>query len=238
MRISPWAVLATFATLALRAQRPEFEVVAIKPVDRLLRPGPPKVDPGRVIYPRINLKSLIMRAYKVNNYQLNGPSWLEDLDPYSFSAKLPDGASYEQVPEMLQAMLAERFGLKVHWESQIQPVYGLVVGKGGPKLTPADLTKATVGADGKPARTLEFNTLGHSIFRATTLIPGYFDIDIKVNPEELEGLRKIWGTSLAEDSPYASLFTALQALGLKLESRKAPVEHLIIERALRVPTEN
>ncbi len=261
--ISTWMVLATFAALALRAQtgdaRPAFEVVSIKPVDKGWRPGPPMVDPGRVIYPRTNLKSLIMRAYKIKNYQLNGPSWLEELQAYSFSAKLPDGASQELVPAMLQAMLADRFGLKVHWETQSQTVYALVAGKSGPKLTPSDLSKAPSGADGKPARSIEFNTFGHLVFRATTVaqfaeglsvevgrpvlnmteIPGYFDIEINVNPADLEGLRKMWGSDLsAGDSPYSSLFTALQALGLKLETRKAPIDHLIIDSALKVPTEN
>ena len=38
---------------------------------------------------------------------------------------------------MLQALLAERFKLTAHRESKEQPVYALVVAKGGPKLTPA-----------------------------------------------------------------------------------------------------
>jgi uncharacterized protein (TIGR03435 family) len=52
-------------------------------------------------------------------------------------AKIPDGASNDQVPQMLQSMLAERFKLLMHRESKEQPVYGLVVAKTGSKLQPA-----------------------------------------------------------------------------------------------------
>jgi uncharacterized protein (TIGR03435 family) len=35
-----------------------------------------------------------------------------------------------------------------------------------------------------------------------------------------------------------TLFTAVEALGLKLDSRKAPLEMLVIDQALKTPTEN
>ncbi len=36
--------------------------------------------------------------------------------------------------ELLQQLLADRFGLRVHHESKEMPVYALVVGTGGPKM--------------------------------------------------------------------------------------------------------
>src|SRR5205814_5568237 len=56
---------------------------------------------------------------------------------FDILAKMPEGATKEQVPEMLQALLAERFQLKVHRENREQSIYALVVGKGGPKLKEA-----------------------------------------------------------------------------------------------------
>ena len=47
-----------------------------------------------------------------------------------------------------------------------------------------------------------------------------------------EALRLLDGVS--EDS----LFAGLQALGLKLENRKAPLEVLVVDHVLRAPTEN
>ncbi len=49
-------------------------------------------------------------------------------------AKMPDGSTKEQVPDMLKALLAERFKLVIHQESKEHAMYALIVGKGGPKL--------------------------------------------------------------------------------------------------------
>src|SRR5580700_3228701 len=155
--VSAWTVLVP-AAIGLRAQtvepRPAFEVVSITPRDNNRRPGPPRIDPGRVSYPNASLKFLIMRAYDIANYQLNAPSWLDEPNSFSFSAKIPEGVSDKQIPAMLQTMLADRFGLKVHWESRVQPVFALVVGKGGSKLKTSDLSVAESGPDGRPASSL------------------------------------------------------------------------------------
>ena len=79
------------------------------------------------------LKNLIQSAYRVKSYQVSGPAWL-DSERFEIIAKLPEGASQEQVPEMLQKLLQERFGLKLHRETKELPIYALVVGKNGPKL--------------------------------------------------------------------------------------------------------
>jgi uncharacterized protein (TIGR03435 family) len=202
-----------------------------------------------------------MRAYDIANYQLNAPSWLDEPNSFSFSAKIPDGAPEQQIPEMLQTMLAERFALKVHWESRVQPVFALVAGKGGAKLKKSDLTIAENGPDGRPTSSLDVHPdTGHFAFRTTTMaqfarflsgqlgrpvldqteMQGMFDIEFEANPADLDGLRKISaaGDSAVDDSAYSSIFTAMQALGLRLESRKAPIKHLIVDNALKAPTEN
>jgi uncharacterized protein (TIGR03435 family) len=51
---------------------------------------------------------------------------------FDINAKLSSGTSSDQIPDMLQALLAERFKLEVHRETKDQNVYALVVGKGGP----------------------------------------------------------------------------------------------------------
>ena len=55
-------------------------------------------------------------------------------DRFDIAARLPEGATKDDVPEMLRALLVERFKLAAHREKSEQPVLGLVVGKGGPKL--------------------------------------------------------------------------------------------------------
>jgi uncharacterized protein (TIGR03435 family) len=56
---------------------------------------------------------------------------------FDVSAKLPDGANLDQIPQMFLSLLEDRFGLAFHRESREQPIYALVVAKGGLKVQPA-----------------------------------------------------------------------------------------------------
>src|ERR1051325_4627162 len=57
-------------------------------------------------------------------------------DRFDIAGKIPSGVSAEKVPEMLQALLEDRFQLKTHRETKEFPVYGLVAAKGGMKIKP------------------------------------------------------------------------------------------------------
>jgi uncharacterized protein (TIGR03435 family) len=95
------------------------------------------VDRARVDIGMTSLTALICQAYKVKPYQVKGgPDWM-NTQRFDIVAKLPEGASPEQVPEMLQTLLAERLKLTLHRDNKETPVYALVVGKGGPKLKDA-----------------------------------------------------------------------------------------------------
>ena len=87
----------------------------------------------------MSLKNLIATAYGVKDYQISGPAWLA-TDRFDIVAKLPDGASKDDAPKMLQALLAERFKLAAHRDTQEHPVYALLVGKDGPKLKESTAT--------------------------------------------------------------------------------------------------
>ncbi len=94
-------------------------------------------DPAMVRYSNITLHLLIAIAYKFDSRLITGgPPWL-DSDKYDVSAKMPPGTPKDQVPAMLQALLADRFKLALHRETKDQRAYFLVVGKNGPKLKPA-----------------------------------------------------------------------------------------------------
>jgi uncharacterized protein (TIGR03435 family) len=127
------------------AAAPAFEVASIKPVDM---PGPAaaasgkihagmKIDASRVDIGLFSLTDLICKAYDVKKYQVSGPDWLNG-QRFDVIAKMPEGATKEQVPQMLQALLAERFKLVIHHDKKEQSVYALVVGKGGSKMKEAD----------------------------------------------------------------------------------------------------
>ena len=136
-------LLVLAAGVAL-AQTPAFEVASVKPAAPLGRgqilSGDAhvgmKIDAARVDIGSLSLADLIRVAYRVKPYQISGPGWMAS-ERFDVLAKMPEGASREQVPEMLQALLAERFKLTVHRESKEQAVYELVVGKNGSKLKEA-----------------------------------------------------------------------------------------------------
>jgi uncharacterized protein (TIGR03435 family) len=98
-----------------------------------------RIDGSRATFHYESLKDLIMYAYKMPQYVISGPEWLV-TDRFDIAARLPDGATKDDVPEMLRALLKERFNLTTHSEMQEQPVLGLVVGKSGPKLKESTAT--------------------------------------------------------------------------------------------------
>lgn len=160
MRISLATILLALplAALALNAQTAAFEVASIKPA----------VDPGRVpmfcltpctpgerlsvVGSRVDIRfmslySLILTAYRIKPYQLSGADSVKNSPRFDIMAKIPDAVSKDRVPEMLQALLAERFKLSIHRESREQPVYALVVGKNGSKLKESTADADTVLPD-------------------------------------------------------------------------------------------
>jgi uncharacterized protein (TIGR03435 family) len=139
-----------------------FEVASVKPAGGLdpaaimagkMRIGM-KVDAARVEIGMFSLADLIRVAYKVKSYQVQGPEWMSG-ERFNITAKLPDGAKEDQVPEMLQSLLAERFKLAIHRQSKEQNVYALVVARGGPKLKEAEPDSAAPKPEPPDGTTLQ-----------------------------------------------------------------------------------
>jgi len=134
-------LLAALACVAQTA----FEVASVKLYDPVaaarytMRGGPGTGDPTRFSCQNCSLRSLIVTAYDIKEFQLTSPS---APDRYDVEAKVPPDATKEQFRSMLQNLLAERFQLKLHHQSQEMTVYTLVVGKGGSKLKPSQSAAA------------------------------------------------------------------------------------------------
>jgi uncharacterized protein (TIGR03435 family) len=120
-----------------------FEVASIKPA--------PPLDPQAIIAGKIHVGmqvdgarvdighgiqfTLIMQAFDLKMHQIQGPDWmLKDPPGFDILATLPAGAKTNQVPEMLQNLLKDRFGLKYHMVKQEKDAYALLVGKQPLKL--------------------------------------------------------------------------------------------------------
>jgi uncharacterized protein (TIGR03435 family) len=138
--------LALAVAVAPAQTKPMFEVASIKPAPPLdlakLRAGiqngemprlGPRVDGARAEYLYMTVADLIVLAYNVKSYQITGPGWI-GTQPFDIIAKLPEGASKNDVPKMLQALLEDRFKMALHRESKEHPMLALVVGKGGSKM--------------------------------------------------------------------------------------------------------
>ena len=229
-------------------------------------------DPGRINYTAVSLKNVLMRAYRVRVYQITGPSWI-DNERFNITAKLPDGTTQDQVPEMLQNLLAERFKLTLHRETRDQSVYALITGKNGPKLQKSEIEPPPPGpsgpAGGGRGGTRMMIANGHIEAKGATMpglcdmlsnlldrpvvdksgVEGAYDITLDVSMDELAGMKKMGGRMGPGPGPGAggpapeseaggSIFTAIQALGLKLDSRKLPIDYIVVDGGEKQPTEN
>ena len=121
--------------------RPVFEVASIKPspppdpmgyrVGTSGGPGTP--DPGRWSAQNYSLKNLIYTAYNLKSYELAAPDWTNS-ERFDIVAKVPEGASRDDLRLMIQALLEDRFKLTFHREPKEMATYELVVARNGPKL--------------------------------------------------------------------------------------------------------
>ncbi len=129
--------------------RLEFEVTSVKPAPPIVAGGAPvkigmHIDGAQVHFDGFALKDYIRMAYRVRPYQVSGPDWI-DGERFVIDAKMPAGATREQVPDMLQSLLADRFRLKIHNETKDFPVYALEVVPGASKLK--DVTDTSAAED-------------------------------------------------------------------------------------------
>jgi uncharacterized protein (TIGR03435 family) len=276
------------ALLAQSASRLEFEVASIKP-------SPPmtenvhvglRIDGAQVSCTQWNLQDYIRIAYRLKPYQVEGPDTITG-QRYDITAKLPLGATREQVNEMLQNLLVDRFKLTFHRVQKEFPVYALVVAKGGAKLKESNLDGIDASKFSKPPDSVAANgsaagvdvdlgqgssfsltdnkftvkrltmartadVLGRFVDRPIvdmTNLTGIYDLELSLSEEDYRGMlirsAITAGVSLPPQAERLamsdigeSLASALQALGLKLEPRKAPLDVLVVDRIEKSPTEN
>jgi uncharacterized protein (TIGR03435 family) len=281
------------------------------------------VDASRAEYSYMSLRDLIANAYGVKSYQITGPDWLP-AQRFDIVATLPQGATKDDAPKMLQALLADRFKVAAHRETQEHPVYALVVAKGGPKLKeappaqpidpdaplkPGEMkmetqdgpiritrntdgsTTANMGAKGIMTQRMDMQAQMLHLDSSTVTMQGFADmltnfmtmggpggkqvidmtdlkgsyqVAVEISIADLMAAARSAGLSMAAPPPTGgagggaapaaagaasldvsdpggggtSLFKSVEALGLKLDSRKAKVEQLIIDHAEKNPTEN
>jgi len=243
------ALIVTMAEWGAAEER--FEVVSIR---QHLERGPSAwsriststiqgISGGRLQQNMVTLTDLIRDAYNVKSYQIVGvPKWGgSDGDKFdvaaTFSERQPP--SGERVRLMLQAMLAERFKLKVHHATRLIEAYGLSIAKGGPKLKP--LTSPS----GETSRNALESSVLRAPFEALVFFIGKY-VDKPVIDET--GLRPgdyecrfdqgILREELHNGLPVPSIFEVVESqLGLKLRLTKATIAAVVVDHA-ELPTPN
>jgi uncharacterized protein (TIGR03435 family) len=239
--------------------KPEFVVATIKPS----RPDAPRGGYGfrgqDVTTTNVTVNWLIKLAYNVHARQIEGgPAWL-DSAKYDVVGRpdTPGQPSRDQMKLMIQGLLADRFQLKFHTEKRDLPVYAMVVLKSGTKITVSaddpkafpgigfsqgpgvlSLVRRNTGLDGV-AKALQSNILDRPVVNHTGLT-GRYDFNLKFTPDVSQFANFGAGAPAASPDPDAppDIFAAFeQQLGLKLESTRAPVDVMVIEKIER-PSDN
>ena len=130
------AAIAFIGLTAVLASAQTFEAASVK-VNRSGRnPGSTGRSGGQLIFENTSLRESIAIAYGTGadrDYAISGPAWIGS-ERYDIVAKVPAETPRAQVMVMLQALLAERFHLRVHRESKEMRVYRLTVARSGAKL--------------------------------------------------------------------------------------------------------
>jgi uncharacterized protein (TIGR03435 family) len=238
-----------------------FEVASIKPSQPGIQGGEVRPAPGGRRYVGVNLPltSYLYVAYQVKPEQITGgPGWVA-TEPYDLNAEAETPSGIEDLHIMLQNILTERFKLRFHYETTDMLAYILTVDKGGSKNL--NVRPAASGGDVFLDRTKEehgpekWNAHCASMDFFIWRLSAWFDRPF-INQTSLEGCFD-FALTFAREPPLAAapqgnvpndlasldasgptIFEALpRQLGLKLESRKAPVQTLVIDHAER-PVEN
>ena len=204
----------------------------------------------------LSVSNLIMIAYAIHPRQLiNAPDWIEK-DRYDILRK-PDvegQPNNRQMRALFQKLLADRFGMKFHYEKKELSVYTIVVGKAGAKLIASE-------EDPKRDPTMFFYGPGKFVAKNVTIVDfagllqggvldrpvvdqtglaGRYDFGLVYRPDQ-----PLIGGGRGDNPPPPSDQDALddiygavqQQLGLRLEASKTQTDVIVVDH-LEKPSEN
>jgi uncharacterized protein (TIGR03435 family) len=254
MRIHFLSTPALLAVACSVACAQSFEVASIHASEPGLRTGSVHTDPGVFSVHNMTLHFCIEWAYGVSPLQVSGPAWLNEVR-FDINAKAADhNADDDHLRLMVRAMLADRFGLKVHHEQKEQQVFALTVAKNGPKFhsqgtkdasrfTESARDGATGFSEDKTGAMADHVTMGDVANKVSELVnrividktglSGRYDFRLDLTPYMTPD------TDGAKADIMSILFAGFNdQLGLKLEAGKESVDLLVVDAVSKTPTEN
>jgi uncharacterized protein (TIGR03435 family) len=251
-----------------------FEVATVKPANRddgRRFWGYEATPSGRFVVSAETLNDLALYAYvgmQITGLVEGGPKWAK-TDEWDIEAKLDeadlvgwdklgDRERLERVRPRLRALLVERFGLKVHTEMKMTPVYALVQAKGGVKMKEVEAPPANMDPqeweewmrsgkipDGPTPGSLMSSgngLVGHAV--EVSALVGQIGDDIgatdkmMVDETGLDGHYYDFSIKLTKEKDGPTMEQQIEdGLGLRVEERKVPMKTYVIDGAER-PGEN
>jgi uncharacterized protein (TIGR03435 family) len=233
------------------AREPAFDVASVRPSQHNVGPdynNQLTYASGEINARNVTIKRLVAEAYQLQMDQVSGPNWI-DQNEYDIEARTAATTTKEQMARMMRSLLADRFQVKQHSDAREMRVYVLMADKSGPKIHPIEGERPAAGALGFHfhGTMREFadllavqmsipatNDPSAPVRASTSRIPvldrtgmtGIFDFNVDIRPELGTDMFAAWQRVLHDQ------------LGLKIESRKEKVTVLVVDQALKIPTEN
>jgi uncharacterized protein (TIGR03435 family) len=252
--LAPLALAGALLAQSADKQPLAFEVASIKPWQPGGQGGGIRAMPGGQSYVAqgATLRLMIMLMYKVADSQIvGGPAWMNS-DRWDVNAKAEHPSNIDQLHEMYQTLLADRFQLRFHMETKEQTAYAVTVDKSGSKMKknlspePFDFPLKPNGPGKLLAQHLDMKYfcwwLGQPLQAPVvnlTGLNGFYDFTLELPPPDPDRLKAEGDRKAEGGRPDPSdLFAAIRdQLGLKVEMRKAPVPIMVIDHAEK-PGEN
>jgi uncharacterized protein (TIGR03435 family) len=225
-----------------------FEVATVKPANSNGTIAIRRLPGGRWIASNASLRLLITWAYDITDERLEGaPGWMDSAS-FDIAAQSPvESPTREQLHQMVQSLLADRFNLRVHWDHKELPLYRLEMDADGPKVhveapgtavsqDPFNMTvlgrlSGTHVTAAMLAKVLS-NQFGRFV-EDDTGFDSVFDFTLVWRPEGASP------QDMPADDDRPSIFTAIrEQLGFKLVPAKGPVAVIVVDHVDRHPAAN
>ena len=133
-------ILLTTVTVGHTQSAPRFEVTSVRPAPEQQVGSTQagiQISQRSARFSNVSLKDFVGFAFGMRMQQIVAPDWLGSVR-FEIAATLPETFTPEQMPTMMQALLADRFKMRAHREQREFAVYGLDVAPTGIKAPRAD----------------------------------------------------------------------------------------------------
>jgi uncharacterized protein (TIGR03435 family) len=250
---------ALTVSLLLHAQNAatplHFDVASVKVSTQDFLVMTPDRSGGRIHW-TTDLWRVIGYAYRMQPWQISGPV-PGSVSTYEFDVVTSNETSDDQVRQMFQSLLKDRFGMVAHQETKDADGWALSLAKGGPKMQEAaegKIPPAPEGLRGDPAKMEGFVPayitgpgVGNLAGRRVTMqqVTETLQRLLSAKVVDLTGLTAKYYFNIQyatanapADVTLPDLPAALKELGLKLEKHRGPVPFLTVERIEKIPTDN